>query len=96
MWLVLVRKMKEGEVTADLFGFLTTAPNNVVRAIHPKAMPVVLTAEDEVEQWLSALSKRRFSFSARFRTNAHDCGTRGKGGWPGGVATRIEHQASLE
>lgn len=25
-----VRKLKEGEVTADLFGFLTTGPNSVV------------------------------------------------------------------
>jgi putative SOS response-associated peptidase YedK len=49
-----VRKLKEGEVTADLFGFLTTEPNAVVGAIHPKAMPVILTSEDEVEQWLTA------------------------------------------
>jgi putative SOS response-associated peptidase YedK len=42
-----VRKLKEGEVTAELFGFLTTEPNAVVGAIHPKAMPVILTTEDE-------------------------------------------------
>ena len=49
-----VRKLKEGTVTADLFGFLTTGANATVAAIHPKAMPVILTTEDEVEQWLSA------------------------------------------
>jgi putative SOS response-associated peptidase YedK len=49
-----VRKLKEGEVTADLFGFLTTEPNAVVGAVHPKAMPVILTTEDEVERWLTA------------------------------------------
>jgi putative SOS response-associated peptidase YedK len=49
-----VRKLKEGEVTTDLFGFLTTEANAVVASIHPKAMPVILTSEDEVEQWLSA------------------------------------------
>jgi putative SOS response-associated peptidase YedK len=49
-----VRKLKEGAVTADLFGFLTTEANAVVGAIHPKAMPVILTSEDEVEQWLTA------------------------------------------
>jgi putative SOS response-associated peptidase YedK len=49
-----VRKLKEGDVTANFFGFLTTEANNVVAAIHPKAMPAILTTEDEVEQWLSA------------------------------------------
>ena len=49
-----VRKLKEGEVNADLFGFLTTEPNAEVGAIHPKAMPVILTTEEERETWLSA------------------------------------------
>jgi putative SOS response-associated peptidase YedK len=35
-----VRKVKEGETTNDLFGFLTTEPNDVVGPIHPKAIPV--------------------------------------------------------
>jgi putative SOS response-associated peptidase YedK len=46
--------MKEGEVTADLFAFLTCDRNAEVGAIHPKAMPVILTSRDEVEQWLTA------------------------------------------
>ncbi len=33
-----VRKLKEGEVTADLFAFLTCEPNAEVKALHPKAM----------------------------------------------------------
>jgi putative SOS response-associated peptidase YedK len=37
-----------------LFGFLTTEPNAEVRAIHPKAMPVVLTTLAEIETWLTA------------------------------------------
>ncbi|HYN27991.1 MAG TPA: SOS response-associated peptidase, partial [Burkholderiales bacterium] len=49
-----VRKLKEGSVTADLFGFLTTEANAEVAAIHPKAMPVILTAPDEWERWLAA------------------------------------------
>jgi putative SOS response-associated peptidase YedK len=49
-----VRKLKEGEVTADLFAFLTTEPNAEVGAIHPKAMPVILTTPEEIEQWLTA------------------------------------------
>jgi putative SOS response-associated peptidase YedK len=42
----------EGE--HQLFGFLTTEPNDVVGTIHPKAMPVILTTEAEIEQWMTA------------------------------------------
>lgn len=49
-----VRKVKEGEVTADLFAFLTCEPNAEVAALHPKAMPVILTTADEIEQWMTA------------------------------------------
>jgi len=49
-----VRKVKEGETTNDLFGFLTTEPNTEVKAIHPKAMPVILTTQAEIETWLAA------------------------------------------
>ena len=48
------RKVKEGEVSADLFAFLTTEANGVVGPIHPKAMPVILTSEEEIEAWMSA------------------------------------------
>ena len=49
-----VRKVKEGETSNDLFAFLTTEPNAEVGAIHPKAMPVILTSVEEIEQWLTA------------------------------------------
>jgi putative SOS response-associated peptidase YedK len=49
-----VRKVKEGEVTADLFAFLTCEPNAEVGALHPKAMPVILTTEQEVDTWMTA------------------------------------------
>ncbi len=49
-----VRKVKEGETTNDLFAFLTTEPNAEVGAIHPKAMPVILSTHAEIEQWLTA------------------------------------------
>lgn len=45
-----VRKVREGATTNDLFGFLTTAPNAEVRAMYPKAMPVILTTVEEVDQ----------------------------------------------
>jgi putative SOS response-associated peptidase YedK len=50
-----VRKVKEGETTNDLFGFLTTEPNREVGALHPRAMPVILTTPEEVDTWLTAL-----------------------------------------
>ena len=49
-----MRKAKEGEVEADVFGFLTTEPNAIVAPIHPKAMPVILTEPAEIETWMTA------------------------------------------
>jgi putative SOS response-associated peptidase YedK len=49
-----VRTIKDGEETIDLFAFLTTKPNAEVEAIHPKAMPVILTTREECEVWMSA------------------------------------------
>ena len=49
-----MRKVKEGETTNDIFAFLTTEPNAVVKPIHSKAMPVILTSEDEIERWMTA------------------------------------------
>jgi putative SOS response-associated peptidase YedK len=48
-----VRKVKDGETTDDLYAFLTTDANAEVAAVHPKAMPVILRTQDEVEAWLS-------------------------------------------
>ena len=48
-----VRKVKDGETTDDLFGFLTTEPNNVVGPVHHKAMPVILQTEEEIDAWLT-------------------------------------------
>lgn len=49
-----VRKVKDGETEDDLFAFLTCQPNAEVAAVHPKAMPVILTEPDEWELWLNA------------------------------------------
>lgn len=38
----------------DLFGFLTCEPNAVVKPIHHKAMPVILTTAAERDVWLRA------------------------------------------
>jgi putative SOS response-associated peptidase YedK len=49
-----VRKAKEGEITADIFGMLTTKPNAEVGRVHLKAMPVILTTEEERDVWMRA------------------------------------------
>jgi putative SOS response-associated peptidase YedK len=38
----------------QVYGFLTTAPNAVVEPIHPKAMPVILTTDEERDTWMRA------------------------------------------
>ena len=37
-----------------VYGFLTTTPNAVVEPIHPKAMPVILTTDEERDVWIRA------------------------------------------
>jgi putative SOS response-associated peptidase YedK len=37
-----------------VYGFLTTAPNEIVEPIHRKAMPVILTTEEERDVWMRA------------------------------------------
>jgi putative SOS response-associated peptidase YedK len=51
-----VRGTKANPVEGEhrLYGFLTTEANHVVGAIHPKAMPVILTEPEEMDTWLSA------------------------------------------
>jgi putative SOS response-associated peptidase YedK len=36
----------------DVFGFLTTSPKAVVEPIQFKAMPVILTTDEERDVWL--------------------------------------------
>jgi putative SOS response-associated peptidase YedK len=37
-----------------LFAFLTTEPNVLVGTFHPKAMPVILTTQAEIDLWMTA------------------------------------------
>jgi putative SOS response-associated peptidase YedK len=46
----------EGE--HQLVGFLTTEANAEVGAVHPKAMPVVLRTEADIETWMTAPVER--------------------------------------
>lgn len=49
-----LRKVKDGETVDDLFAFLTCPPNAEVAAVHPKAMPVILTEPGQWTAWLAA------------------------------------------
>ena len=49
-----VRKAKEGEITADIFAFLTCGPNAEIKRVHPTAMPVILTTPEEYDVWMRA------------------------------------------
>lgn len=48
------RMAREEEARHEVYGFLTTEPNAVVKPIHQKAMPVILTTAEEVDVWLTA------------------------------------------
>src|SRR4051794_13949087 len=43
-----------GAKTVSYFGFLTTSPNAVVEPIHLKAMPVILTTDEQRDVWMRA------------------------------------------
>lgn len=46
-------RRQRAEAELDLFAFLTVEPNAIVKPIHPKAMPVILTEQEECEEWLA-------------------------------------------
>ncbi len=48
-----------------LFSFLTTEANDLVRPVHAKAMPVILRAEADREEWLAAPADRVGEIQAR-------------------------------
>ncbi|EMD81630.1 hypothetical protein C725_3002 [Pacificimonas flava] len=58
---------------ASRFAFLTCEPNEIVGAIHPKAMPVLLTKEDAsvwlTSTWENAEALVRPFASERMRTD---------------------------
>jgi putative SOS response-associated peptidase YedK len=51
-----VRGPKSNPVKGEhwLYGFLTTEPDAEVKAVHPRAMPVIQAALDEMDVWLRA------------------------------------------
>jgi putative SOS response-associated peptidase YedK len=49
-----IRKVKEGATTNDLFAFLTTDPNELIKPYHRRAMPVILTTQSKIDTWMEA------------------------------------------
>lgn len=47
-----VRKISKGWEEIEAFGFLTTGANADVAVFHPKAVPMILTTEEEREVWM--------------------------------------------
>jgi putative SOS response-associated peptidase YedK len=81
-----VRKVKEGETTNDLFAFLTTDANKVVGAIHPKAMPVILTKPEEFDLWMTASAEEAMKLQRPLPDEALTIVARGEKEDLGGVA----------
>lgn len=72
-----VRKLAEGETTNDLFGFLTTEPNDVVGAVHPRAMPTILDRPEEREIWLKAPAEEALALQRPLADGALEIVARG-------------------
>lgn len=73
---------EEGE--HGLFGFLTTEPNGVVRPVHSKAMPVILTTQEEMDAWMTVPMKEALALQRPLPEEMLEVVAVGKQGKPGG------------
>jgi len=90
-----VRKAREGEVTIDIFGFLTADPNAEVKAIHPKAMPVILQTAEEIDHWLTAPTKQALELQRPLPDGALRIVARGAKQDPPGDKDLLEIDANI-
>ena len=65
-----------GEIIAGL----TTEPNNVVGAIHLKAMPAILTTVEQIDIWMSAPTEEALKLQRPLAHDALMIVARGEGG----------------
>ena len=66
-------KIKEGELTADLYAFLTCEPDVEVGAVHPKTMPGILTEPDEIDVWIRGVARGGGVAAAAAERGTADC-----------------------
>jgi len=69
------------EKIAGLFGLLTTQANKTVGAIHPQAMPVILSSAEEIDVWMHASGRGCHAAKAAPGRHAADCGSGREAGW---------------
>ena len=78
--------MKEGETTNDIFAFVTTEPNKEFGAIHPKAMPVILTTREEIDLWMTLPAEEALNLQRPLPDDALMIVARGEKKDEGGLA----------
>ena len=78
--------MNEAETSNGIFAFLTTEPNNEVGTIHPKAMPVVLTAREEIDVWMNTPAEEALKLQRPLSDNSLKIVARGDKKDEGGLA----------
>lgn len=61
---------RRAPVKLDTYAFLTTAPNAVVRPIHPNRMPVLLSGEEAFETWLEGTPDEAFPLAKPYPADA--------------------------
>lgn len=68
LWRSFKGKLKpDGETVAlNTYAFLTTTPNDVVKPIHPKRMPVMLVGDEAQDTWLSGAPEDAISLAKPF------------------------------